>query len=71
METLESLQEGVRSGRLVGCKRLKLSEQLTHFPVEIFQLADSLEFLNLSTNQLSELPPDFSKLKKMKIAFFN
>lgn len=71
METLESLQEGVRSGRLAGCKSLKLSEQLTHFPVEIFQLADSLEFLNLSNNHLSELPSDFSSLKNLKIAFFN
>lgn len=71
METLESLQDGVHSGRLAGCKSLKLSEQLTHFPVEIFQLADSLEFLNLSNNQLSELPPNFSSLKNLRIVFFN
>ena len=67
METLELL----RSGRLVGQISLKLSEGLREFPSEILELADSLEFLNLSNNKISELPDDFWRLKKLKIAFFN
>jgi len=66
MHTLEQLL----SGELKGTKTLKLSCQLTHFPDEIINLADSLEILDLSGNQLSELPKDFSKLNKLKIAFF-
>ena len=67
METLELL----KSGRMAGQTSLKLSAGLSEFPREILELADSLEFLNLSGNRLSELPEDFWRLKKLKIAFFN
>ncbi|PZO12395.1 MAG: protein kinase [Leptolyngbya foveolarum] len=67
METLELL----KSGQMVGQTSLKLSAGLSEFPREILELADSLEFLNLSNNRLSELPDDFWRLKKLKIAFFN
>lgn len=43
MDTLAKL----RAGQLVGLKRLDLSCGLTEFPPEIFQLADTLEILNL------------------------
>ena len=39
--------------------------------MEILELADSLEFLNLSNNHLSLLPDEFSQLHKLKIVFFN
>jgi len=71
METLQSLRSGLASGRLAGCTHLKLSDHLTEFPPEILSLADSLTFLNLSNNQLSDLPAGFSTLKKLKIVFFN
>lgn len=51
--------------------RLQLSQNLTEFPTEILDLADSLEILDLSNNQLSSLPKEFSQLKKLRIAFFN
>lgn len=51
MHTLEDL----RAGKLAGTRRLDLSAGLTEFPEEIFDLADSLEILNLSGNQLSAL----------------
>lgn len=51
--------------------RLKLSQNLTEFPLEILDLADSLEILDLSNNYLSSLPQEFSQLKKLRIAFFN
>ncbi|MGF1699294.1 leucine-rich repeat-containing serine/threonine-protein kinase [Photobacterium makurazakiensis] len=65
MQTLFQL----KSGELTGIKRLKLSENLTTFPLEILSLADSLEILDLSDNQLSALPEELSQLKKLKILF--
>lgn len=67
MQTLSQL----RSGELQGIKRLTLSESLTSFPEEIFDLADSLEILDLSNNFLSSLPEDISRLTNLKIAFFS
>lgn len=65
MQTLEQL----KNGELKGTVRLNLSENLSQFPTEIFDLADSLEILDLSNNQLSELPQDLGRLKKLKILF--
>jgi len=65
METLAQL----RSGALKGVVSLKLSEGLVDFPEEIFELADTLEVLDLSRNKLKELPADFGRLKKLKIFF--
>ncbi|MEZ9504062.1 leucine-rich repeat-containing protein kinase family protein [Vibrio sp. 10N.286.51.B11] len=65
MHTLEQL----KSGQLKGIKRLKLSEGLTEFPLEIIELADSLEILDLSGNQLSDLPAELSKLTNLRIIF--
>lgn len=67
MHTLEEL----RSGSLKGVKRLRLSCGLTQFPKEIFDLAETLEILDLSGNLLSELPFDFGRLQKLRIAFFS
>ncbi len=65
MHTLSSL----RAGTLAGIKRLDLSCGLTQFPREIFELADSLEVLNLSGNLLSSLPDDLPKLHKLRVIF--
>lgn len=65
MQTLKQLQ----NGELKGAVSLKLSEQLTHFPEEIFDLADTLEVLDLSRNNISELPAHFGRLKKLRIFF--
>lgn len=67
MHTLAQL----RSGELKGIKRLTLSEGLRSFPEEIFELAQTLEILDLSNNFLSSIPEDISRLKKLKIAFFS
>jgi hypothetical protein len=66
LHTLEALQ----SGALLGVKRLKLACGLETFPEEIFTLADTLEILDLSDNNMSEIPKDISKLKRLKIIFF-
>ena len=65
MHTLEQL----RTGQLAGLRRLKLSCGLTAFPREIFDLADSLEILDLSGNALSILPDDLPRLHKLRIIF--
>lgn len=62
--------EELKSGKLIGEKRVKLACGLTEFPEEIFSLADSLEILDLSDNQMSELPERMCELKKLKIIFF-
>ena len=67
METLDLL----KSGQLAGSKELKISVGLSEFPMEIFDLADSLELLVLSNNCLSRLPNAFGQLKKLKVVFFN
>lgn len=56
LNTLEEL----RTGKLAGSRRLKLAECLTAFPNEIFDLAETLEILDLSGNALSALPDDLS-----------
>lgn len=65
MHTLEQL----KSGQLNGIKRLQLSDGLTEFPLEILELADSLEILDLSGNQLSDLPVELSQLTNLRIIF--
>ena len=65
MNTLEQL----RSGELAGSRRLKLACGLNAFPREIFDLAETLEILDLSGNALSSLPDDLPRLHKLRILF--
>ena len=65
MNTLEQL----RRGELAGATRLALSEGLTEFPREIFALADTLEYLDLSGNALTSLPEDFARLHRLQVLF--
>ncbi|MES2262826.1 MAG: leucine-rich repeat-containing protein kinase family protein [Pseudomonadota bacterium] len=65
MHTLEQL----RTGQLAGIRRLQLACGLTDFPREIFELADTLEILDLSGNALSQLPDDLPRLTKLRILF--
>lgn len=59
----------LKAGKLQGSKQLKLSCGLNHFPTEIFDLADTLEILDLSGNALSSLPDDLNRLHKLRILF--
>ena len=65
MHTLTQL----RAGELSGITRLDLSCGLTEFPAEIFDLADTLEILNLSGNALSCLPDDLHRLTRLRVLF--
>ena len=61
----------LRRGQLAGTKRLNLAADLTRFPEEIFDLADSLEVLDLSHNQLSQLPEDLPRLHRLRVLFLS
>ena len=65
MDTLAQL----RAGRLAGATRIDLSCGLTEFPREVFDLADSLEVLNLSGNALDTLPDDLHRLHRLRVLF--
>ncbi|MFT3855971.1 MAG: leucine-rich repeat-containing protein kinase family protein [Aquabacterium sp.] len=65
MDTLNRLQHG----HLQGAQRLDLACDLSSFPREIFDLADTLEVLNLSGNRLQDLPDDLPRLHRMKVLF--
>ena len=65
MHTIEQL----RSGALAGIRRLDLSCGFEVLPPEVFDLADTLEVLNLSGNRLSSLPHGLSRLHRLKVIF--
>lgn len=67
METLQLLQ----TGQLKGIRRLNLAAGLTDVPPEVFDLADSLEVLDLSNNHLQALPAEFECLQKLQIVFLS
>ncbi|HEX8547797.1 MAG TPA: leucine-rich repeat-containing protein kinase family protein, partial [Cytophagaceae bacterium] len=67
MQTIEQLL----AGELINATKIKISCGLTAFPNEILGLSETLEYLDLSGNQLSSLPGDFDKLKKLKILFLS
>jgi hypothetical protein len=67
MNTLAELN----TGKLAGAKHLQLVEQLSEFPADIFKLADTLEVLDLSNNNLSDLPDEFACLHRLKRVFLS
>jgi len=65
---LHSLEQ-LRDGSLAGSRRIKLACGLQDFPVDLFALAETLEILDLSGNQLCSLPDDLPRLKRLRIIF--
>lgn len=66
MHTLEDLE----SGALAGARHVRLTHLgLTTFPRQLFDLADTLELLDLSGNQLTSLPADFARLTQLRVLF--
>lgn len=68
-ETMLNTVAQLKTGELTGVKHLTLSEELIEFPMDILTLADSLEVLDLSNNQLSSLPKEIAQLTQLKILF--
>ncbi|KAI0109309.1 serine/threonine protein kinase [Hypoxylon sp. NC0597] len=67
----QQVNSGENGGLQGETTKLKVSKPLSYFPTEILDVAGSLEHLDLSGTGLSALPEDFSRLKKLKIAFFS
>ena len=60
----------LRAGRLQGATALDLrGAGLVDLPPEVFTLADTLEHLDLSNNQLSLLPEDLLRLHRLRVLF--
>ncbi len=59
----------LRRGELAGARTLRIAADLEHFPREVFDLADTLEVLDLSGNHLSALPDDLHRLHRLKVFF--
>lgn len=68
MSAIHTLEQ-LRAGELTGITRLKLTCGLSEVPPEVFNLADTLEILDLSGNKLSRLPDDLPRLTKLRIIF--
>ncbi|WP_298331370.1 leucine-rich repeat-containing protein kinase family protein [Asticcacaulis sp.] len=60
--------DDLRSGALAGARHVKLSG-LTTFPEALYDLADTLEVLDLGGSHLTHLPEDFARLHRLKILF--
>lgn len=69
LPTVTTTLEQLQAGQLAGARRLKLACGLTEFPREIFDLAETLEILDLSGNALSTLPDDLPRLSRLRILF--
>lgn len=69
MLTLKQLHSQLADGTLAGARHIRLSDALTAFPPALYALADSLEILDLSGNQLSTLPADLPRFTKLRILF--
>jgi len=61
----------INDGLLKHATHLQISDNLTEFPTAIFDLAETLEILDLSNNQLSVLPVDFARLSHLRILFLS
>ncbi|WP_295537937.1 leucine-rich repeat-containing protein kinase family protein [uncultured Pseudacidovorax sp.] len=59
----------LRAGELAGARRLRIAADLATFPREIFDLADTLEVLDLSGNRLDALPDDLHRLHRLRVFF--
>ncbi len=67
LEVLSQLQ----SGQLKASRKITIGADLTEFPLEILELAQTLEVLDLSNNRLRSLPDDFDRLQNLKILFLS
>jgi len=68
---LNTIEELKSSGSLHGALRVKLACGLETFPEELFDLAETLEVLDLTDNKLTSLPKNFGLFKKLKILFLS
>jgi len=69
-DTLAVTLDRMRAGQLAGATRLDLRGcGLRELPTEVLALADTLEVLDLSGNQLQALPDTFAALQRLRVLF--
>lgn len=61
----------LKSGNLKNSTYIKIAAGLDSFPKELYELEDTLEVLDLTDNNLSTLPDDFYRFKKLKRLFLS
>ena len=62
--------DALRRGALDGARELRLAHcGLTEFPPEIFGLSGTLEVLDLGFNDLTALPADLGRLRRLRVLF--
>jgi len=66
---IQTLQE-LEAGGYKNATKIKLAAGLESFPPQILE-CENLEILDLSGNNLTELPEEFCRLSALKIAFFS
>ena len=69
MHSLQELDAQLHSGALRGAQHIQLRAGLTAFPEQLYQLADTLEVLDLSGNQLTTLPDELTRFTQLRIVF--
>jgi len=68
----EATLQALRRGTLAGAREIRLARLgLTELPPEILGLADTLEVLHLDGNALTDLPPDFARLHRLRVLFLS
>ncbi|MEN9355621.1 MAG: hypothetical protein RL318_2946 [Fibrobacterota bacterium] len=65
------LLEDLHRGALKGCRELSLNAGLAEIPEALLALGDTLEVLDLSGNELSDLPDAFEQMRALKILFLS
>jgi len=65
------LLEDLHRGALSGSRELTLSAGLTEIPEALLELGDTLEILDLSGNELSDLPEAFERMRALRILFLS
>ena len=69
MQPLHAQRQQLTTSDPAHRRQVKLQDNLTAFPAELYQLADTLEVLDLSNNQLTSLPDDLTRFTKLRILF--
>ena len=69
MLTLEQFHSGLTDGSLARAHHIRLSDGLSDFPATLYQLAETLEILDLSGNQFTTLPDDLTRFTRLRIVF--
>lgn len=65
------LLEDLHRGALGGSRELTLSAGLSEIPEALLELGDTLEILDLSGNELADLPASFERMRALRILFLS